>query len=101
MRRSLGIGSILALAVPLLAQADRTEENRKLLEKWRQDPTHLTRLRHDLGVFLQYSPEHQQRLRQFERDLHEENPALARMGRVLEALCRLARPSSRSGPAAN
>ena len=98
---------MLAVAVPLLAQEDlddRTEENRKLLEKWRQEPAHLARLQHDLAFFQQLSSERQQRLRKLDRDLQEENPAQrARFGRVLQRyadwldLCRrpTGEPSSR------
>ncbi len=85
MRRFLGFGCALALAVPLLAQDDSAEENRRLLEKWRADPVHAARLQHDLAVFQRLSPERQQRLRKLDRDLQEENPALrARLGRVLQ-----------------
>lgn len=85
MRRFFGLAAIFALAVPLLAQDDRMDENRQLLEKWRHEPAHAVRLQHDLAVFNRLSSEHQQRLRKFDRDLQEENPAMrARLARVLQ-----------------
>jgi hypothetical protein len=65
--------------------SDELEQNRRLLEQWRQDPAHYARLCYDLRQFLALSPEEQERLRQLDQELHEEDSATsARLGRVLE-----------------
>jgi hypothetical protein len=61
------------------------EQNRRLLEKWRADPEHFARLKRDHAAFKAMSPERQDRLRQFDLDLHSEDPATqARLLAVLE-----------------
>jgi hypothetical protein len=65
--------------------AEDLEENRQLLEKWRADPVHAARLRHDLRAFLALPPDQQERLRRLDKDLYDEDSfAAARLLRVLE-----------------
>jgi hypothetical protein len=84
----IGVAALLLLA-PLPGDADSSydelEHNRHLLEKWRKDPEHYERLRRDLLAFLALPEDHQTRLRQLDRDLHEEDSATSvRLLRVLE-----------------
>ena len=61
------------------------EQNRRLVEKWRADPDHFARLKRDHAAFQALSLERQARLRQFDHDLHDEDPATqARLMAVLE-----------------
>jgi hypothetical protein len=79
----------LAAALPLLALADSAsseqEQNQRQLDKWRTDSAHYNRLLHDLKRFLSLPPEKQERLRQLDRALHEEDSAgYARLRGVLD-----------------
>jgi hypothetical protein len=62
------------LVIPLWA-ADNTSEdlerNARLLEKWKTDPDHYARLKRDLVQFSELPHEQQDKLRQFDRELHE------------------------------
>src|SRR5258708_31468895 len=61
------------------------EGNRTQLEKWRADPDHYARLRHDLDAFLALPVERQAQLRELDHALHEEDSATyARLRRTLE-----------------
>jgi hypothetical protein len=61
------------------------EKNRRKLDKWRADPDHYARLSRDYQAFLALPAEQQERLRQFDRDFHGEDPtARARLWTVLE-----------------
>ncbi|MBY0523115.1 MAG: hypothetical protein K2R98_06935 [Gemmataceae bacterium] len=88
--RSLRLLALLALATfPLWGIAepagDVSDENRQLLEKWREDPQHYARLKRDLGSFRKMSPEQQERLRKLDRDLQAEQPAMrGRLKGVME-----------------
>jgi hypothetical protein len=68
-------GLLLAAALPALALPDAPESapdhNRRLLEKYRTDPDHYARLRRDLAAFQALPPERQERVRRFDRDLHD------------------------------
>ena len=80
---------VLVLAtglVPVLCFADGApDENRELLEKWRQDPDHLARLKQNQAVFRKLPADAQERLRKLDRDLADENPAMrARLKGVLD-----------------
>jgi hypothetical protein len=75
------------LPVPACADSpgDDQESNHRLLEKWKADPEHYTRLRYDLSTFLALPVERQAQLRELDRALHEENSATyARLRRTLE-----------------
>jgi hypothetical protein len=50
---------------------DELEHNTRLLEKWRADPQHYTRLQHDLQVFYALPRDRQEKLRRLDRELHE------------------------------
>jgi hypothetical protein len=50
---------------------DELERNARLLEKWRADRDHFARLQHDLQAFAALPRERQEKLRQFDRELHE------------------------------
>jgi hypothetical protein len=80
------LGGLLASAlVPLVGLADVTPDNRQLLEQWRKDPAHTERLMRNLAYFQHLSPEAQDRLRKFDRDLSDETPGMrARLRGVLE-----------------
>jgi hypothetical protein len=80
---------LLAGAVPAVSLPEPTPEeleaNRRLVERYRADPEHYARLKRDLKAFAALSPERQNRLRQLDQDLHEENAAnLTRLWRVLD-----------------
>ncbi len=66
----------LAFVLPLLAansSSDDLERNARLLETWKTDPEHYARLQHDGDQFVALSPDQQEKLRQFDRQLTEEN----------------------------
>jgi len=68
---------------------DELEQNRRLLEQARTDPQHEARLRQNLQAFLALSPDRQELLRQFDRDLHAKDPATQRrLAAVLERYSR-------------
>ncbi|HVS37338.1 MAG TPA: hypothetical protein VMS17_17385 [Gemmataceae bacterium] len=72
--------AVLGAAVPVLAvsepASDELEHNRRLLERYRADPDHYARLLRDLRVFQALPLDQQERMRQFDRDLHDQDPAL-------------------------
>ncbi len=75
--------------VPLLAWADSPtddpDSNQRLLEKWKADPDHYTRLRYDLQAFLAMPVERQAQIRELDRALHKQDSAThARLQRTLE-----------------
>jgi hypothetical protein len=47
------------------------EHNRQLLQKWQTDPEHYARLQRDLRDFWALSKPNRERLRQFDRELHD------------------------------
>src|SRR5262245_13838348 len=82
--RLLILTAFLAVAVQALAMSEQPptedpqaveEQNRQLLERWRDDPEHYARLKRDGKAFAQMPPERQDRLRQLDRDLHAEDSA--------------------------
>lgn len=78
-----------AFALPLLASYEPTAQelqvNRLLLKRWRNEPDHYARLKRDFQAFLELSAEEQERLRRFDRELHEESPKMQeRLWRVLD-----------------
>jgi outer membrane protein OmpA-like peptidoglycan-associated protein len=80
---------LLAVAIPALAVSEFAPEdldhNRRLLERYRADPEHYARLLRDLRAFQALPTDRQERMRQFDRDLHEEDPdAQSRLWEVLE-----------------
>src|SRR5262245_9551054 len=81
--RMLSLLGFLALAAYGLAESEAPapedpslllEQNRRLLERWRKDPEHFNRLKNDLRAFQALPSEKQARLRQLDRDLHDEEP---------------------------
>ncbi len=56
--------------------SDDADHNRKLLEQYRTDPDHYARLVRDLRAFQALPPDRQERMRQIDRYVHEEDPAL-------------------------
>jgi hypothetical protein len=87
--RLLLLTLLLAGAVPAVSLPEPTPEeleaNRRLVERYRADPEHYARLKRDLKAFAALPPERQNRLRQLDQDLHEENTAnLTRLWRVLD-----------------
>jgi hypothetical protein len=80
---------LLGAALPVLAvpesAPDQLDHNRRLLERYRADPEHYTRLLQDLGAFKALPPARQEKMRQFDRALHEEDSeAQTRLWEVLE-----------------
>src|SRR5438067_10800081 len=78
MRPCLRIVLLLACAAlaPVIcysdqAAPDEVETSERLLERWKADPEHYARLQNDLRAFWQMPPERQDRLRQFDGQLHE------------------------------
>jgi hypothetical protein len=64
---------------------DEAAPNPDRLAKVRSDPELYARVLHDVQDFLALPPDRQQRLRQLDRDLHQEKPeTAARLHRVLE-----------------
>ena len=63
----------------------KREHNRRLLDRYRTDPDHYARLLRDLHAFQILPPEKQERMRQFDRDLHEQDgETQSRLWEVLE-----------------
>jgi len=72
------------LAVPESAP-DELDHNRRLLERYRADPEHYARLLQDLRAFKALPPARQEKMRQFDRALHEEDSETqTRLWEVLE-----------------
>jgi hypothetical protein len=69
----------LAAAVPALATPDappdELDHNRRVLDRCRADPDHYNRLLRDLRAFQALPAGRQERMRQFDRDLHDLDPA--------------------------
>ncbi len=85
---------LLGAALPVLAVSDSApptddlDHNRRLLERYRADPDHYARLLRDLRAFEALPPERQERMRRFDRELHDEDPATQqRLWEVLERYC--------------
>jgi hypothetical protein len=88
IQRTIGFG-VAAIAVTLLvlspAAGDAVDENRDLLEKYRQDQPHYARLQQDLTIFQKLGADRQERLRKLDRDLQDETPGMrSRLGRVMQ-----------------
>src|SRR5205085_922617 len=68
--RLLLLTILLAGAAPAVSLPEPTPEeleaNRRLLERYRADPEHFTRLKRDLKAFAALPPERQARLRQLD-----------------------------------
>ncbi len=86
--------ALLGAALPVLAVSDSApppddlDHNRRLLERYRSDPDHYARLLRDLRAFEALPPERQERMRQFDRELHDLDPAAQqRLWEVLERYC--------------
>ncbi len=80
----LAVSASLLAAVPGPA-ADPEEHNRRVLELRRGDADYRARLRQELAEFRALPPARQERLRQLDHDLHEEDSATqARLWDVLE-----------------
>ena len=84
------VAVLLGAALPVLAVTDPApppddlDHNRRLLDRYR-DPDHYARLLRDLRAFEALPPERQERMRQFDRELHEEDAATQqRLWEVLE-----------------
>ncbi len=79
MRRfiPLFLAVLLGAAVPVLAVSDAapddSEHNRRLLDRYRADPDHYARLLRDLRAFQALPPDRQERMRQLDRDLHDQD----------------------------
>ncbi len=91
MRRfiPLFLAVLLGAAVPVLAVSDAApddaEHNRRLLDRYRADPDHYARLLRDLRAFQALPPDRQERMRQFDRELHDQDPETQnRLWEVLE-----------------
>jgi hypothetical protein len=92
MRRfsSLLLTLLVGAMVPVVAGSDsapsETEHNRRLLDQYRADPDHYDRLLRDLRAFQTLPADKQQRMRQFDRELHDGESA--EQGRLWETLVR-------------
>jgi hypothetical protein len=80
---------LLGAAVPVLALSDSApdelDHNRRLLERYRADPEHYARLLQDLRAFQALPPARQEKMRRFDRALHEEDSdTQTRLWEVLE-----------------
>lgn len=92
MRRLGGLVLLLAalaLVAPGLAgpddAADEEGQSRTLLRRWRSDAEHYARLRRNLKAFKELPAARQQRLRELDRDLHDEEPTTqAKLWRVMD-----------------
>lgn len=92
MRPCLRVLLILAFAAsaPVFCYSeqpapDEAETNARLLERWRTDPEHFARLQNDLRAFWQLPPDRQERLRQFDLQLHDtDSIAQKRLWGVME-----------------
>src|SRR5262245_10913234 len=60
-------------------------QNRRLLDRWRAGPEHYARLKRQWRAFRALPPDRQARIRQLDRDLHQEDvETQTRLGRTLE-----------------
>ena len=90
MRRfSFLMTMLLAGFLPALAVSDSAPEdldhNRRLLERYHSDPEHYARLLRDLRAFEALPAARQEKMRQFDRALHEEDSETQnRLSEVLE-----------------
>jgi hypothetical protein len=85
LTKSLSLALMMAFLALADAPVDDQEWNRSQLEKWKADPEHYSRLRHDLAAFAALPMERQAQLRQLDHALHEEDSATyARLRRTLE-----------------
>ncbi len=80
---------LLGAVVPVLAVSgpapDEVEHNRRLLDRYRADPDHYARLLRDLRAFQALPPDRQEQMRQFDRELYDQDPeAQTRLWEVLE-----------------
>ncbi len=79
---------LLGAVVPVLAVSDpapdEVEHNRRLLDRYRADPDHYARLLRDLRAFQALPPDRQERMRQFDRELHDQD--LETQNRLWEVL---------------
>lgn len=74
-----------ALALPEAAHDDESHHNQTLLRRWQSDPEHYARLKRHLKAFKALPAARQDRLRQLDRELHDEEPATqARLWRVMD-----------------
>jgi hypothetical protein len=83
------LATLLAAALPVLAVSesapDDLDHNRRLLERYRADPEHYARLLRDLRAFKALPADRQEKMRQFDRALHEEDSETqTRLWEVLE-----------------
>jgi hypothetical protein len=65
----------IVLVLPLLAadtSSEDLEHNARLLQTWKTDPEHYARLQRDGSQFVALATDKQEKLRQFDRELHEE-----------------------------
>jgi hypothetical protein len=79
----------LAAVLPVMAVSETAPEdldhNRRLLERYHADPEHYARLLRDLRTFEVLPAVRKEKMRQFDRALHEEDSATQnRLGEVLE-----------------
>jgi hypothetical protein len=83
---------VLTLSAPVLAlpgpSADDLEHNRRRLARWKEDPAHYARLKNDLRAFRALPPERQAALRQLDRQLEQDDPAVR--GRLWQVMDRYA-----------
>jgi hypothetical protein len=80
---------LLGAGLPVLAVSesapDELDHNRRLLERYRADPEHYARLVQNLRAFQALPPARQEKMRQFDRALHEEDSdTQTRLWEVLE-----------------
>jgi hypothetical protein len=80
---------LLGAALPVLAVSESAPEdldhNRRLLDRYRADPEHYARLVRDLRAFQALPADRQEKMRQFDRALHEEDSETQkRLWEVLE-----------------
>src|SRR5262245_48976294 len=88
MKRVLLFLAALFLIAPLRAvpepSAQELEQNRRLLEKYREHPDKYGQLTHNAQAFLALSPERREQILKLDHDLHEEPSAVqARLKNVL------------------
>ncbi|HBI45145.1 MAG TPA: hypothetical protein DDY78_20150 [Planctomycetales bacterium] len=90
MRRfGLLLMMLIAAALPVLAVSESAPEdldhNHRLLDRYRADPEHYARLVRDLHAFQSLPADRQEKMRQFDRALHEEDSdTQKRLWEVLE-----------------
>ncbi len=81
------LGATLPVSAVPEAAPDDLSHNRRLLDQYRADPEHYARLVRDLRAFQALPPDHQEKMRQFDRALHEEDSETQkRLWEVLEPL---------------